>query len=70
MVTKTELKEMYGNSMNINIIIDGYCEHEGGIIDGSAELFENIVYLTENECRDMVRVSVEKLCKDLLKKVN
>ena len=69
MVTKTELKEMYGNREFINSIVDRFGDDgTGHIIDLSEQLaFGNIVYLTEDEVRGMVQIATKQLCKDMLK---
>lgn len=68
MVTKTELKEMYGNREFINSTIDRFGDDgTGRIIDLSEQLFGNIVYVTEEEAREMVQNATKQLCKDMLK---
>lgn len=69
MVTKTELKEQYGNSEIINEIIDTFGDENGQIIDLSQKLFGDVVYVSEDDAKEMVKSGVRRLCKDLLKKV-
>lgn len=68
MVTKTELKEMYGNRDFINSIIDRFGDDETGhIIDLSEQLFGGVVYVSEEEARTMVQIATQQLCNDMLK---
>lgn len=68
MVTKTELKEKYGNHGFANSIIDRFGDDETGhIIDLPQQLFGNTVYVSEEEAREMVQKATKQLCKDMLK---
>lgn len=68
MVTKTELKEMYGNRDFTNSIIERFGDDETGhIIDLSQQLFGNTVYVSENEAKEMIQNATQQLCKDMLK---
>jgi len=69
MVTKAYLKEQYGNSQIINIIIDSYDEENGEIVDMSAHLLGEIKPLAEDEIREMIRIDVEALITDLKNKI-
>lgn len=68
MVTKTELKEKYGNRDFTNSIIDRFGDDETGhIIDLSQQLFGNTVYISEEDAQEMVQNATKQLCKDMLK---
>ena len=70
MITKTELKEHYGNSMNINIIIDSFADEDDLILDASRLLRGEKYMMGKDAACELVKMHVEQLCKDLLKKVN
>jgi len=69
MVTKAYIKEQYGNSQIINTIIDTYADVNGEIVSMADLLFGEPSPLTEEEVKEMIRVSVEALIKDLKNKI-
>lgn len=68
MVTKETLWNTYNNEM-ISHIITRFGDENGELIDLSQKLFGNVVYITESEAHDMIRMGVEQLSKDIESKI-